>query len=92
MQSFNQHLIDLVTTNQISREEALKNSPSPEKLNLHFSGLSQTNDNNCSGKKFGEGNTVEMPLQSSDGNELKIKGANDISMLLEMEKKAKKHS
>lgn len=45
MQSFNQHLIELVEKNLISQEEALKNSPSPEKLNLHFSGLSQNNQN-----------------------------------------------
>ena len=43
MQSFNQHLIELVEKKWISQEEALKNSHSPEKLTLHFSGLSQKN-------------------------------------------------
>ena len=46
MQSFNQHLIELVEQNQVSKEEALKASPSPEKLHLHFSGLSQKNEEN----------------------------------------------
>ena len=31
MQSFNQHLMDLVEKDWISKEEAIKNSPSPEK-------------------------------------------------------------
>ena len=43
MQSFNQHLIDLVEKKWISQEEALNNSHSPEKLTLHFSGLNQKN-------------------------------------------------
>ena len=43
MQSFNQHLVELVERNIIDREEALKASSSPEKLRLHFSGLSQKN-------------------------------------------------
>ena len=43
MQSFNQHLIDLVEKEVITREIALSNSPSPEKLVLHFSGLSHKN-------------------------------------------------
>ena len=44
MQSFNQHLIELVEKQWIKKETALKHSPSPEKLNLHFSGLSQKNN------------------------------------------------
>ena len=44
MQSFNQHLIELTEKNLIRKEEAIKASPSPEKLNLHFSGLSQKNN------------------------------------------------
>lgn len=44
MQSFNQHLIDLVEEGVISKEKAMRNSPSPEKLNLHFSGLSHENN------------------------------------------------
>ncbi|MCZ0933259.1 MAG: PilT/PilU family type 4a pilus ATPase [Oligoflexia bacterium] len=43
MQSFNQHLVELVEKNLISKEQALNCSPSPEKLTLHFSGLSQKN-------------------------------------------------
>lgn len=43
MQSFNQHLIELVDKNWISRDEALRHSPSPEKLHLHFGGLSHKN-------------------------------------------------
>jgi len=43
MQSFNQHLMDLVEKGLINKEEAIRNSPSPEKLNLHFSGLSHEN-------------------------------------------------
>ena len=43
MQSFNQHLIELVEQNLIGQKQALANSPSPEKLTLHFSGLSQQN-------------------------------------------------
>ena len=38
MQSFNQHLITLVEKDMIDKDVALKASPSPEKLNLHFSG------------------------------------------------------
>ena len=41
MQSFNQHLIELVEKDIISQETALQVSPSPEKLNIHFSGLSR---------------------------------------------------
>ena len=41
MQSFNQHLMELVENNQIDRETAFRASPSPEKLRMHFSGLSQ---------------------------------------------------
>ena len=41
MQTFNQHLIELVEKNILSKEMALQHSPSPEKLNIHFSGLSQ---------------------------------------------------
>ena len=43
MQSFNQHLVELVEKDWITKEQALTNSPSPEKLNLHFSGLSHKN-------------------------------------------------
>ena len=43
MQSFNQHLIELVEKDLISKREAIRNSPSPEKLRLHFKGLSQKN-------------------------------------------------
>ena len=48
MQSFNQHLVELVENNIISQEQALINSPSPEKLLLHFSGLSQKNTEQAS--------------------------------------------
>ena len=51
MQSFNQHLIELVEKELISREEATKVSPSPEKLRLHFSGLSQQNNERNDFKK-----------------------------------------
>lgn len=43
MQSFNQHLIELTEKNLITPETALANSPHPEKLTLHFSGLNQKN-------------------------------------------------
>ena len=43
MQSFNQHLLELTEKDLISQEQALANSPSPEKLKLQFSGLSQKN-------------------------------------------------
>lgn len=43
MQSFNQHLIELVETDCISVEEAINHSSSPEKLQLHFQGLSHKN-------------------------------------------------
>ena len=43
MQSFNQHLVELVEKDVITQKQALANSPSPEKLTLHFSGLSQKN-------------------------------------------------
>ena len=46
MQSFNQHLLELVEKDWITKEKALANSPSPEKLNLHFSGLSHKNTEN----------------------------------------------
>ena len=41
MQTFNQHLIELVEKDIITKETALQHSPSAEKLNIHFSGLSQ---------------------------------------------------
>ena len=66
MQSFNQHLIDLVTKNLISKKTALSVSPSPEKLNLHFSGLSHQNNekNNFSTKVNTKNiNPVEIPLR-----------------------------
>ena len=40
MQSLNQHLIELVSQGLITQEAALKASYSPEKLKLHFGGLS----------------------------------------------------
>lgn len=43
MQSFNQHLVELVEKGFIDKQTALKNSPSPEKLTLYFSGLNQQN-------------------------------------------------
>jgi len=43
MQTFNQHLLSLVKDDIISQAVALKNSPSPEKLTLAFSGLDQAN-------------------------------------------------
>ena len=42
MQSFNQHLIELTEKEVIRPETALQASPSPEKLQLHFGGLSRT--------------------------------------------------
>ena len=42
MQSFNQHLIELSDSNVISQDDAIKASHSPEKLRLHFSGLSHS--------------------------------------------------
>ena len=46
MQSFNQHLIELVEQDLITQEKALAASPSPEKLTLYFNGLSQKNTEN----------------------------------------------
>ena len=43
MQSFNQHLLELVEKNIISKNMALKHSSQPEKLRLHFSGLDHKN-------------------------------------------------
>ena len=43
MQSFNQNLKELYQRGIISKEEALKNSESPEKLRLFFQGLSHDN-------------------------------------------------
>ena len=45
MQSFNQHLIQLVNEGEITEETALKASDSPEKLKLYFSGLIHENKN-----------------------------------------------
>ena len=64
MQSFNQHLIELVEKNRISKEEALKNSPSPEKLKLHFSGLSQSND---------EGKSALLQLKLTGSKDIPLK-------------------
>ena len=44
MQSFNQHLLELVEQDLITEDQALIVSPSPEKLTLHFSGLNQKNN------------------------------------------------
>ena len=46
MQTFNQHLIELEEQGLISKKTALENSPSPEKLTLHFSGLNHNNSSN----------------------------------------------
>ena len=54
MQTFNQHLIDLITKNIITKEIGLSASPSPEKLNLHFSGLSHQNSENNKVLKLNE--------------------------------------
>lgn len=63
MQSFNQHLIELVEKNLINKEEAIKASPSPEKLNLHFSGLSQKNtEKNEFGKELQTNDTASIPF------------------------------
>lgn len=43
MQSFNQHLIELYQAEHITEVVALRASDSPEKLRLHFSGLSHEN-------------------------------------------------
>ncbi len=43
MQSFNQHLIELTAKGLITKEEAIRHSSSPEKLSLHFSGISHEN-------------------------------------------------
>lgn len=51
MQSLNQHLLDLVLENKITKEKALEASYSPEKLTLQFDGLNH--DKNSSGKDFG---------------------------------------
>ncbi len=51
MQSFNQHLIDLVEQDLITEEASMQASPSPEKLNLYFSGFNQKNTKSDSSKK-----------------------------------------
>ena len=65
MQSFNQHLIDLVIKNIISKETALSASPSPEKLNLHFNGLIHKNNENTRSLKMKSKNIkpVEIALK-----------------------------
>ncbi|MBC6416040.1 MAG: PilT/PilU family type 4a pilus ATPase [Bdellovibrionales bacterium] len=64
MQSFNQHLLELVKKDIISKKIALETSPQPEKLNLIFNGLDHSNsesqklkvnyeeDENFQSKKF----------------------------------------
>ena len=75
MQSFNQHLIKLVEQDWISKEVALENSPSPEKLELHFSGLSQKNNEESDlGKELKTKGNSEGFFQSNTTKELKIKG------------------
>ncbi|MDE0092011.1 MAG: PilT/PilU family type 4a pilus ATPase [Oligoflexia bacterium] len=56
MQSFNQHLIELVEKDLITQKQALQHSPSPEKLTLHFSGLNSSNT---------EGKTTEKKEKKS---------------------------
>ena len=68
MQSFNQHLVELAEKDLITQEQALKASPSPEKLTLHFSGLSQKNNEESTQaekKNFfqqRESNTTRIPI------------------------------
>ena len=68
MQTFNQHLLELVKKGLITQEQALKASPSPEKLTLNFSGLSQKNNEKHSQvekKNFfqqRESNTTRIPV------------------------------
>ena len=58
MQSFNQHLLELVEKNIISKNAALKHSPQPEKLRLHFSGLTHKN----SQEQINHANLIEKKL------------------------------
>jgi len=62
MQSFNQHLIELESQGLISQKEALIASPSPDKLGLHFEGLSHDN------KKSLEHNTDFVTSSGIDGD------------------------
>ena len=76
MQSFNQHLIDLVEKDWISKEEALRNSPSPEKLNLHFSGLSH--------RKKDEKNTDKnLKINNDSRGSLKLNVKQDLKVINE---------
>ena len=53
MQSFNQHLIELYDKGVISKKSAVSASDSPEKLQLHFSGLTHDNKHrSASGKEI----------------------------------------
>ena len=81
MQSFNQHLIELAEKGLISKEIAMRNSPSPEKLKLHFSGLSHMDEART--------NTVTQirvsqssPFQQSNGKNLQVDKNKKISLKL----------
>ena len=75
MQSFNQHLIELVEKDLVSKEVALENSPSPEKLELYFSGLSQkNNEENDSQKELKIKDNPDISFKSKTAKGLRIKG------------------
>lgn len=75
MQSFNQHLMELVEKDWISKKEALSHSPSPEKLQLHFSGLSQRNVEKSLDKEIKlKDDSSEIVLSSENKEKLKNSG------------------
>ena len=51
MQSFNQHILELYNQGIIGQKAALKASDSPEKLQMHFSGLLHSNRSANYGKR-----------------------------------------
>ena len=75
MQSFNQHFIQLVEKEVISKDTALKNSPSPEKLSLHFSGLNQQNVENKMNIQY---ENQEEPSNENHFEQKKLKKTNSV--------------
>ena len=75
MQSFNQHLLELVEKEIISKKTALENSPSPEKLTLHFSGLNQKNAESEMNIQYEES---EKNHNKIDFNKKKLKKASSL--------------
>lgn len=68
MQSFNQHLLELVNKDLISKEKALEISTFPEKLQIYFDGLRHKNNEGINNHT-----KTNIKIENANENILKIK-------------------